>query len=80
MTAKEFNQKPSSYFPELGSYESYCFDEACAHLLIELREEARKDTKEEIENERLSKKKTNSNYVSLEWLANKQEQLKKAGR
>lgn len=82
VTAKEFNQKPSSYLPELGTYEAYCFDEACAHLLIELREQARKEAKEEIENERngMHKQKTNNNFVSLDWLANKQEQLKKTGR
>ncbi len=41
MTAKEFRARPSSYFPELGSYEAFCLDEACAHALIALREEAR---------------------------------------
>lgn len=43
MTAKEFRARPSSYFPELGSYEAFCLDEACAYALIALREEARKD-------------------------------------
>ncbi len=41
MTAKEFRARPSTYFPELGTYEAFCLDEACAHALIMAREDVR---------------------------------------
>ena len=75
--AKEFGQKPSSYLPELGTFEAFCLDEACAHALIQMREEARE--KSEIK-EKPKKEEPKKEFVSIGWLLEKQEHLKKTGR
>lgn len=79
ITAKEFGQKPSSYMPDISSYEAFCFDEACAHYLIKAREKARKEHDGEGEAKQ-NKAPTSKGPVSFEWLMNKQEQLKQTGR
>ncbi len=84
MTAKEFNQRPSDYLPELGSYEAFCLDEACAHALIAMREQARKEAEEEF-NAKTGKGSQSGGHgkqqaVSLDWLAEQQQQLAKTGR
>lgn len=84
MTAKEFNQRPSDYLPELGSYEAFCLDEACAHVLISLREQAREEAEEEF-NDKTGKGSQSGGYgeqksVSLGWLAEQQQQLARTGR
>jgi len=77
ITAKEFGQKPSSYMPDISSYEAFCFDEACAHYLIRAREKARKDQENESPH---SKTPTSKGPVSFEWLMEQQKKLKKTGR
>ena len=84
VTAKEFNQRPSDYLPELGSYEAFCLDEACAHMLITMREQAREDAEKEFE-AKTGKGSQSGGYgkqqaVSLGWLAEQQQQLAKTGR
>lgn len=84
VTAKEFGQRPSDYLPELGSYEAFCLDEACAHVLISLREQARKDAEEEL-NAKTGKGSQSGGHgkqqaVSLGWLAEQQKQLAQTGR
>lgn len=85
MTAKEFGQRPSDYLPELGSYEAFCLDEICAHMLISLREQARKEAEEEFkaktgQGSQGSGQGKKQPPVSLDWLAKQQEQLGKTGR
>jgi len=84
VTAKEFGQRPSDYLPELESYEAFCLDEACAHILIGLREQARKEAEEEF-NAKAGQGSQSGGHgkrqpVSLDWLAEQQKQLAKTGR
>lgn len=85
MTAKEFGQRPSDYLPELGSYEAFCFDEVCAHALITMREQAREEAEEEFK-AKTGQGSQDSGHgkkqppVSLDWLAEQQQQLAKTGR
>lgn len=78
MTAKEFGARPSDYLPELGSYEAFCLDEACTHMLIHMREEARKEVEEDRngDGEHSSKSKES---VSLDWMWQQQIQRDAAG-
>lgn len=39
-TAKAWGVKPSSYLPELGTYEAFAFDELCAVVLSMKEQEA----------------------------------------
>ena len=77
--AKEFSQRPSSYLPELGTLEAFCLDEACAHVLIQMREDAREKGEEET-GEKPRKEDPKKEFVSIQWLVEKQDQLRKAGR
>lgn len=85
MTAKEFGAKPSDYLPELESYEAFCFDEVCAHMLITMREQARKEAEEEFkaktgQGSQGSGQGKKQPPVSLDWLQKQQQQLAKTGR
>lgn len=73
MTAKEFGARPSDYLPELGSYEAFCLDEVCTHMLIHMRNEARKEVEEgrDGDGEHGSKSKES---VSLDWMWQQQKQ------
>lgn len=74
MTAKEFGARPSDYLHGLGDYEAFCLDEACAHVLINIREQARKDEEAKLKG---GSAKTG---VSLDWLRNKQSELQAQGK
>lgn len=80
MTAKEFNCRPSDYFPELGTYEAFCIDEACAHVLIAMREEARKEAEREIKAKSSGGQPASGGPVSLDWMMQQQERFKQTGR
>jgi hypothetical protein len=69
VTAKEFGGRPSDYLPELGSYEKFCVDEICAHLMIHLREEAREQAQSE---SNVSRELRSKGPVSLNWLMDEQ--------
>lgn len=80
MTAKEFNSRPSDYLPELGSYEAFCVDEICAHLLIHMREEARREADAGRHSGGAGRKPVSRGPVSLEWMQQYQDQRRAAGR
>ncbi|NPV80747.1 MAG: hypothetical protein HPY52_10805 [Firmicutes bacterium] len=82
MTAKEFGARPSDYLPELGTYEAFCLDEACAHMLIHMREEARKEAEREIKGKAGTgdREPVAKGPVSLDWLKQQQEQFKQSGK
>lgn len=74
VTAKEFHSKPSSYLCGLSDYEAFCLDEACAHMLIHMREKAREDA------EKTVGRSTDRKGVSLDWLMDKQAEFKAQGK
>lgn len=83
VTAKEFGQRPSSYLPELDGYTAFCLDEACAHALIVMREQARKEAEEEAACKAKGakgKRPGGKGPVSLNQMSEIQEQLKQTGR
>lgn len=82
VTAKEFGVRPSDYLPELGSYEAFCVDEICAHLLIHMREQAREEAQRGWSGGREStgsREPKSKGPVSIEWLMEQQERRKMAG-
>ncbi|MGE5584048.1 MAG: hypothetical protein ACM309_00690 [Bacillota bacterium] len=80
VTAKEFGVRPSDYLPELGTYEAFCLDEACAHVLIAMREEARKEAEKEIKAKAGRREPVSRGPVSLDWMMQRQAQWKQTGR
>lgn len=83
VTAKEFGSKPSDYFPELGTYEKFCLDEACAHLLIHMRDEARKEVEQGAKARSAgleNREPVSKGPVSLDWMTQTQERFKQSGQ
>jgi adenylate kinase len=78
-TAKEWNCRPSEFFPELDTYQAFVLDEICAHAMIELRDQARKDADEEIKKlkEGAGKKIQPGQKLSLEDMMSLQNKIKK---
>lgn len=63
--------------PELGTYEAFCLDEVCAHVLIHTRDEARRKAEEDVRGKAGS---GGRRGVSLDWMKQRQAQWKEAGR
>ncbi|MCB2300397.1 hypothetical protein [Clostridium tagluense] len=62
--SKQYKQKPSSVIELSGSYECFCFDEACTYILHELNQEKPKTPNWE-ESE---KHEENDNKNTIEWM------------
>ena len=67
VVAKEFGRRPSDYMPGVGAYEAFCVDELCAHSLMQLREQARKEAEARAKGGRPTEP-VQQGPVSLEWL------------
>ncbi len=77
VVAKEFSRRPSDYITGLGEYEAFCMDELCAHSLMQLREQARKEA--EARTSGRPPEPTQQGPVSLEWLEEYQNKRKARG-
>ncbi len=79
VVAKEFSRRPSDYITGLGEYEAFCMDELCAHSLMQLREQARKDAEARAKGQRPAEPEQRG-PVSLEWLEEQQNKRKARGK
>ena len=78
VVAKEFSRRPSDYITGLGEYEAFCVDELCAHSLMQLREQARKEAESRARGGGPSES-VQQGPVSLEWLEEYQNKRKARG-
>jgi len=78
VVAKEFGRRPSDYMPGVGAYEAFCVDELCAHSLMQLREQARKEAESRARGGGPSES-VQQGPVSLEWLEEYQNKRKAGG-
>jgi hypothetical protein len=78
VVAKEFGVRPSDYLPELGWFEAFCLDEVCTHMLIHMRDEARKEVEEGRDSDEGRSTKSRGS-VSLDWMWQQQKQREAAG-
>ncbi|MBU3171352.1 hypothetical protein [Clostridium estertheticum] len=63
--SKQYKQRPSSIIELIGSYECFCFDEACTYILNELSQEKPKTPNWE---ESKNHEENDDNKNTIEWM------------